>query len=146
MQQRLEQLNVLQAFNPVPFDRNNMAAAWNQGSPLQRNNPAPPPVQQPQNQGPPPIEQPPNPAQPPREQPQNPGQQQPNDPAFPNLDPARGLCNGSRGILTRMSSWVPEIQLISGDHSGTTAFIPHISVTQVSMVTKNIVYAEVLLN
>ena len=46
-----------------------------------------------------------------------------------NLDPARGLCNGSRGILTRIAAHVLEIRLISGEHSGKTAFIPRISIT-----------------
>jgi hypothetical protein len=46
-----------------------------------------------------------------------------------NSDPARGLCNGSRGILTGVSAHVLEIRLISGDHSGKKAFIPGISIT-----------------
>jgi ATP-dependent exoDNAse (exonuclease V) alpha subunit len=45
-----------------------------------------------------------------------------------NLDPAQGLCNGSRGILTRMSQHVLEIRLIGGEHAGKTAFIPRISI------------------
>ena len=48
---------------------------------------------------------------------------------FRNLDSVHGLCNDSRGILTKMSSWVLEIQLTSGDHSHATAFIPRISIT-----------------
>ena len=40
-----------------------------------------------------------------------------------------GLCNGSRGILTRVSSRVLEIRLIGGDHRGKTAFIPRITLT-----------------
>jgi ATP-dependent exoDNAse (exonuclease V) alpha subunit len=44
-----------------------------------------------------------------------------------NLAPAEGLCNGSRGILTRVSSCVLEIRLIGGDHRGKTAFIPRIT-------------------
>jgi hypothetical protein len=45
-----------------------------------------------------------------------------------NLDPANGLCNGSRGILTRMSARVLEIRLIGGEHAGKTAFIPRITI------------------
>jgi len=46
-----------------------------------------------------------------------------------NLDPANGLCNGSRGILTRMSSHVLEIRLLGGEHKGKKAFIPRITIT-----------------
>jgi ATP-dependent exoDNAse (exonuclease V) alpha subunit len=46
-----------------------------------------------------------------------------------NLDAANGLCNGSRGILTKVSARVLEIRLISGEHSGKKAFIPRISIT-----------------
>jgi len=46
-----------------------------------------------------------------------------------NLDPANGLCNGSHGIVTKISPHVIEIQLIGGEHHGKTAFIPHITIT-----------------
>ncbi|KAJ7026987.1 hypothetical protein C8F04DRAFT_1238363 [Mycena alexandri] len=41
---------------------------------------------------------------------------------------AQGLCNGSRGILTKMSPHVLEIRLIGGEHAGKTAFIPRITI------------------
>jgi hypothetical protein len=40
-----------------------------------------------------------------------------------NLDAANGVCNGSRGILTRCSNRVLEVGLITGDHAGQTVFI-----------------------
>jgi ATP-dependent exoDNAse (exonuclease V) alpha subunit len=46
-----------------------------------------------------------------------------------NLDPAQGLCNGSRGILTKMSPHVLEIRLMGGEHNGKKAFIPRISIS-----------------
>jgi hypothetical protein len=45
-----------------------------------------------------------------------------------NLHPADGLCNGSRGILTRISPRVLEIRLIGGEHNGKKAFIPRITI------------------
>lgn len=44
-----------------------------------------------------------------------------------NLDPTTGVCNGTRGILTRTSSRVLEIRLLGGDHAGQTVFIPRIT-------------------
>ena len=41
-----------------------------------------------------------------------------------NLDAANGVCNGSRGILTRYSNRVLEVRLLTGDHAGKTVFIP----------------------
>lgn len=35
-----------------------------------------------------------------------------------NLDPSKGLCNGSRGILTHISTRVLEIRLLGGEHEG----------------------------
>jgi hypothetical protein len=44
-----------------------------------------------------------------------------------NLDPGHGVCNGSRGILTRMRNRVLEARLLTGDHAGETMFIPRIT-------------------
>ena len=41
-----------------------------------------------------------------------------------NLDIANGVCNGSRGILTRYSNRVLEVELITGDFVGKKMFIP----------------------
>src|SRR5258707_8496541 len=41
-----------------------------------------------------------------------------------NLDAANGVCNGSRGILTRYSNRVLEMRLLSGEQAGQTVFIP----------------------
>lgn len=46
-----------------------------------------------------------------------------------NLAPARGLCNGTRMTLLRMSEHVLKVKLIGGDHDGDLAFIPRISLT-----------------
>jgi ATP-dependent DNA helicase PIF1 len=45
-----------------------------------------------------------------------------------NLYPAKGVCNGSRGIVTRMSNRVLEVRLLTGDHAGKTSFIPRMSI------------------
>ena len=44
-----------------------------------------------------------------------------------NLDAANGVCNGSRGILTRCSNRVLEVRLLTGDHAGETVFIPRVA-------------------
>jgi ATP-dependent exoDNAse (exonuclease V) alpha subunit len=44
-----------------------------------------------------------------------------------NLDPSHGVCNGSRGILTRCRNRVLEIRLLTGQHAGKTVFIPRIA-------------------
>ena len=44
-----------------------------------------------------------------------------------NLNPGDGVCNGSRGVVTRMSNRVLEVWLLTGDHAGKTTFIPHLS-------------------
>lgn len=46
-----------------------------------------------------------------------------------NLSPARGLCNGTRMILIRMSDRVLECKLVGGDHDGDMVLIPRISLT-----------------
>jgi PIF1-like helicase/Helitron helicase-like domain at N-terminus len=46
-----------------------------------------------------------------------------------NLNPSQGVCNGTRGILTRMSNRVLEVRLLSGDHAGEHVFIPRITVS-----------------
>ena len=44
-----------------------------------------------------------------------------------NLDAANGVCNGSRGILTRHSNRVLKVRLLTGDHAGQTVFIPRVA-------------------
>lgn len=46
-----------------------------------------------------------------------------------NLDPTRGLCNGTRMIVTEIRSRVLKCRIISGDqkYAGTTVFIPRIT-------------------
>jgi ATP-dependent exoDNAse (exonuclease V) alpha subunit len=46
-----------------------------------------------------------------------------------NIDAKRGLCNGSRATILRMSHRVLEIRLIGGDHNGETALIPRITLS-----------------
>ena len=46
-----------------------------------------------------------------------------------NLSHPRGLCNGTRLILTRMSSRVLEVKIIGGDYHGKTEFIPRITLS-----------------
>jgi hypothetical protein len=41
-----------------------------------------------------------------------------------NLNMAGGVCNGTRGIVTRIRNRVIEIQLITGDHAREKVFIP----------------------
>ncbi len=45
-----------------------------------------------------------------------------------NLDPANGLCNGTRMILTRFHPHVLECHLLSGNNAGKTVFIPRITI------------------
>src|SRR5277367_3681492 len=46
-----------------------------------------------------------------------------------NLNAKEGVCNGSRGIVTRMSNRVLEVRLLTGEHAGKTTFIPRLSIT-----------------
>ena len=41
-----------------------------------------------------------------------------------NINPGDGVCNGSRGILTRATPRVLEVRLLSGEHAGELIFIP----------------------
>ncbi|OJT14231.1 ATP-dependent DNA helicase PIF1 [Trametes pubescens] len=43
-----------------------------------------------------------------------------------NLAPSRGLCNGTRMIIRRMSNRVLEVELIGESHHGEIALLPHI--------------------
>jgi PIF1-like helicase len=46
-----------------------------------------------------------------------------------NLNPQEGVCNGSRGIVTRMANRVIEIRLLTGDNAGNNVFIPRLKTT-----------------
>ena len=46
-----------------------------------------------------------------------------------NLFPAEGVCNGTRGIVTRMSTRVIEIELLSEEHRRKKVFILRITLT-----------------
>src|SRR5580658_1394804 len=46
-----------------------------------------------------------------------------------NLNPQEGVCNGSRGIVTRMANRVIEICLLTGDNAGNNVFIPRVKIT-----------------
>jgi hypothetical protein len=50
-----------------------------------------------------------------------------------NLNPSQGVCNGTRGILTRMTNRVLEIRLLGGDHAGEHVFIPRITMIPSAM-------------
>ncbi|XP_075663385.1 uncharacterized protein LOC142632959 [Castanea sativa] len=43
-----------------------------------------------------------------------------------NLNQSNGLCNGTRLLVTQLSKWVLEAQIISGTHIGEKVFIPRI--------------------
>jgi ATP-dependent exoDNAse (exonuclease V) alpha subunit len=45
-----------------------------------------------------------------------------------NLNPQQGVCNGSRGIVTRFANRVIEIRLLTGDHAGKHVFIPRLKI------------------
>ena len=44
-----------------------------------------------------------------------------------NLDPGKGLCNGTRMILLHAYQRILEVMIITGDHRGEKAFIPRIT-------------------
>jgi hypothetical protein len=44
-----------------------------------------------------------------------------------NLAPSRGLCNGTRMVVTQMRDRVLEVRLIGGEHDGEIALIPRVS-------------------
>jgi hypothetical protein len=44
-----------------------------------------------------------------------------------NLAPSRGLCNGTRMVVTQMRDRVLEVRLIGGEHGGEIALIPRVS-------------------
>jgi hypothetical protein len=46
-----------------------------------------------------------------------------------NLNPAQGVCNGTRGILTKMANRVLEVRLLSGDNAGQHILIPCITLS-----------------
>ncbi len=46
-----------------------------------------------------------------------------------NLFPAEGICNGTRGVVMKMSTLVIEIELMSEEVRGKKVFIPRITLT-----------------
>ena len=46
-----------------------------------------------------------------------------------NLNPGQGVCNGTRGVLTKMTRRVLEVRLLSGDNAGQCFFIPRITLS-----------------
>jgi ATP-dependent DNA helicase PIF1 len=46
-----------------------------------------------------------------------------------NLDPTRGLCNGTQLIVTQLTSRIIEGEIITGKAKGTKAYIPRIVIT-----------------
>jgi ATP-dependent DNA helicase PIF1 len=46
-----------------------------------------------------------------------------------NLDPSRGLCNGTRLIVTKLTTRVIEGEIITEKAKGTKTYIPHIITT-----------------
>jgi hypothetical protein len=46
-----------------------------------------------------------------------------------NIDPKRGLCNGTRATIINMSNRLIEIRLLTGDHAGEVALIPRITLS-----------------
>ena len=46
-----------------------------------------------------------------------------------NIDSKRGLCNGTRATIVRMSPRIVEVRLIGGDHDGEIALLPRITLS-----------------
>jgi len=46
-----------------------------------------------------------------------------------NIDPANGVCNGTRAILRAATNRVMKVEIIGGDHSGKFAFLPRMRIT-----------------
>jgi hypothetical protein len=46
-----------------------------------------------------------------------------------NIDKKRGLCNGTRAVITQMSNRLLQVHVLTGDHAGETALIPRITLT-----------------
>ena len=44
-----------------------------------------------------------------------------------NIDPFHGICNSTRGVVTRMQSCVIEIRLLTREFKGKKAFVPQLS-------------------
>lgn len=51
-----------------------------------------------------------------------------------NLDPANGLCNGTRLLITRMGGRVIEGKILTGSLAGNVVFIPRIALTSDSSI------------
>lgn len=51
-----------------------------------------------------------------------------------NLDPANGLCNGTRLLITRLGGRVIEGKILTGSLAGNVAFIPRIALTSESNI------------
>ncbi len=49
-----------------------------------------------------------------------------------SLDPFKGLCNGTRMVITVLRERLIEAKILSGTHCGQTAFIPRISLITAS--------------
>jgi ATP-dependent exoDNAse (exonuclease V) alpha subunit len=46
-----------------------------------------------------------------------------------NIDTKRGLCNGSRATVLRMSHRILQLQLIGGDHDGESVLLPRVTLS-----------------
>ena len=46
-----------------------------------------------------------------------------------NLNQNEGLCNGTRLIITRLATWVIEVEIITGTNIGKRVFIPRITLS-----------------